>query len=349
MDPRSLAVPIVQAPLSGGPSTPRLAAAVLGAGGLGFLATGYKTADAVAKDVAELRSLTDAPFGVNLFAASATPADTEGVRSYATSLRGEAERYGVRMGQPRHDDDGFNEKLDLLVSERVALVSFTFGCPHADVFTRLRDAGIGAWVTVTSVAEAALARTAGADALVVQGFEAGGHRGYFVDGAEAEEIGLLSLLRLIAARVPLPLVASGGIADGAALAAVLSAGAAAAQIGTAFMLTPEAGTGDVQRAALRGGGRTALTRAFTGRRARGIVNRFMAEHEADAPVAYPDVHHLTAPIRAAARAAGDPGAINLWAGQTHVLAREEPAAEVVARLVREAREAAAAAAGRLGP
>ncbi|MGO9322340.1 MAG: NAD(P)H-dependent flavin oxidoreductase [Solirubrobacteraceae bacterium] len=340
MDLGDLREPIVQAPLAGGASTPRLAAAVSEAGGLGFLAAGYKTTDAVREDIRELRSLTGEAFGVNVFAPPARAGGDEALARYAARLRAEADRYGVALGEPRHDDDEFLAKLELLAAERVAIVSFTFGCPHADVLARLYEAGCDVWVTVTNPDEAVEARAAGADALVVQGFEAGGHRGYFVDGPDAEDLGLLAALRLVASRVDLPLVAAGGIADGASVAAVMCAGAVAAQLGSALMLTPEAGTSELHRAALAESSATRLTRAFSGRQARGIVNRFMEEHSADAPIAYPDVHHLTTPIRAAARAGGDAQAINLWAGQAHALAQAEPAADVVRRLGAEARDTA---------
>jgi nitronate monooxygenase len=332
-----LGIPIVQAPLAGGPSTPRLAAAVAGAGGLGFLAAGYKTPAAVRDDIAEVRSLTRGAFGVNIFAPPSAARDDAAVEAYVARLRADAQRYGVEVGQPRHDDDDFDAKLALAVDERVGVVSFTFGCPDRAVFERLHEAGAEAWVTVTSPQEAVEARTAGADALVVQGYEAGGHRGSFTDEEDNEEFGLLALLRLVGHAVDVPLVAAGGIADGATVAAVLCAGARAAQIGSALMLAPEAGTSDAHREALRNPGRTALTRAFSGRQARGIVNRFMEEHTAAAPVAYPAVHHATTPIRAAARKAGDPEAVNLWAGQAHELALEAPAAEIVTRLASDAR------------
>lgn len=348
MDLSELREPIVQAPLAGGASTPRLAAAVNQAGGLGFLAAGYKTADAVRGDIRELRSLTSEPFGVNIFAPPAPRVDGGALQRYAARLRAEADRYGVQLGAPRHDDDDFAAKLALVAAERVEIVSFTFGCPQGAVVARLREAGSDVWVTVTSPDEAIEAQAAGASALVIQGFEAGGHRGYFRDGFDTEDLGLLAALRLVAHRVDLPLVAAGGIADGAAVAAALCAGAAAAQVGTALMLTPEAGTSAPHRAALASPGVTQLTRAFSGRQARGIVNRFMQEHNAQAPIAYPDVHHLTTPIRAAAREAGDPQAINLWAGQAYPLAQEAPAAEVVRRLGTEARDAARQLARRLG-
>jgi nitronate monooxygenase len=347
MDLDQLPEPIVQAPLAGGPSTPKLAAAVGEAGGFGFLAAGYKAAGAVREDIRELRSLTDLPFGVNIFSPPAPASDPAAVGRYATRMQEEAARYGVEPGELRHDDDGYDEKLELPAEERVAVVSFTFGCPAREHVAGLQTAGCDVWVTVTGPAEAVQARDAGADALVVQGFEAGGHRGYFEDDRDAEDLGLLAALRLVAARVDLPLVAAGGIADGATVAAVLCAGAAAAQIGSALMLTPEAGTSAAHREALSRSGVTRLTRAFSGRQARGIVNRFMVEHS-DAPIAYPDIHHVTTPIRAAARQAGDAEAVNLWAGQAYSLARAEPAGEVVRRLGAEARVVARELAGRLG-
>jgi nitronate monooxygenase len=202
-------------------------------------------------------------------------------------------------------------------------------------------------VTVTEPEEAVTATQAGADALVVQGIEAGGHRATFADTDGAGEIGLLALLRLVSRRVDLPQVAAGGIVDGAGVAAVLAAGARAAQIGTALMLTPEAATSSPHRAALSGHVKTATTRAFSGRRARGIVNRFMREHEAASVSAYPHVHHLTAPLRRAAREAGDAESINLWAGQAYQLAEEAPAAELVRRWGSEARAALEQALARL--
>ena len=333
-----LAVPIVQAPMGGGPSTPALAAAVAEAGGLGFLAAGYRSVEAVRADVEALRSLTGRPFGVNLFAPP-QPA-TGDVARFAGELAAEAERYGAAVGEPRHDDDGWDAKLALMRELEVPVVTFTFGCPPADVLAALPEA----WVTVTTAAEARTAAAAGAHALIVQGVEAGGHRGSFDDAAPGD-VGLLALLQLVRAEVDLPLVATGGIATGRAVAAVLAAGAAAAALGTAFMLCPEAATAPAHREAIAGGGETALTRAFTGRTARGVVNRWMREHDAGAPRAYPDVHHLTAKIRAAAREQGDAGGFHLWAGQAHRLARPIPAGELLRELAAEAHAALREAAG----
>jgi nitronate monooxygenase len=338
--------PVVLAPLAGGPSTPALAAEVSEAGGFGFLAGGYLTAEALAADIADVRARTSTPLGVNLFVPGTQDVDERAVRAHLERLQPEAHRYGVDIGRARFDDDEWESKLALLERERVAVVSFTFACPPRETIEALQRRGSEVWLTVTDLAEARAARDAGADALVLQGFEAGGHRASWRDGDEHEELSVLALLRLVATEVELPLIAAGGIADGAAVAAVLAAGAAAAQVGTAFLRATEAGTHEAHRAALASDVPTALTRAFTGRRARGLVNRFLLEHSGGAPVAYPHIHHATAPLRAEARRRNDAGGFNLWAGQTHRLARDEPAGEIVRRLSREAQTALDRAAAR---
>ena len=330
--------PVIQAPLGGGPSTPALAAAVSEAGGLGFLAAGYRSPAAVRDEIAECRRLSGRPFGVNQFVPGPALANRDALDAYGSALAGEAARYGVPLGEPVHDDDGWDEKLALFADERVPVVSVTFGCPSSAEVEMLHAAGCALWVTVTTPAEAATAQARGADALVAQGVEAGGHRGSFDDAAPGD-VGLLALLQLVRAVSDLPLVATGGIATGRGIAAVLAAGAAAAQLGTAFLLTPEAATSPAHREALREARSTALTRAFTGRSARGIENRFMRDHEDDVPQGYPEVHHLTAPVRVAAREQGDADGFHVWAGQAHPLALELPAGDLVRRLAEEARAA----------
>ena len=323
--------------MAGGPSTPALAIAVCEAGGLGFLAAGYKRAEALRDEIHAVRAATAAPFGVNLFVPSPEPADGSHLHVYLQHLKPEAERQGAELGEARFDDDDWAAKLEVLYEERPAVASFTFGCPDEAVVNRLHGVGVAVWVTVTNVPEALAAREAGADALVVQGAEAGGHRGGFIDdGSDEGGIGLLALLRTVAGATPVPLIATGGIMDGAALAAVLCAGASAAQIGTALMLAPEAGTPDAQRSALAERRPTRVTRAFTGRAARGIVNRFMTEHHDVAPVAYPEIHHVTSPLRAAARRRGDADGFNLWAGQAHELVQARPAGEIVRQMAADA-------------
>ncbi len=333
--PADLDVPIVLAPLAGGPATVELASAVSAAGGLGFLAAGYLSADALGERMA---AMTVRPSGVNVFVPS--PSAGEDVGAYAARLAAEGP-----VGEPRADDDDWDAKLALLQASPPDVVSFTFGLPDLAVIAALRERDIAVWLTVTTPDEAEAAVAAGADAVVAQGAEAGGHRGGFDDAGEA--IGTLALVQLIAARVRVPIVAAGGVSKGAGLAAVLAAGASAGAVGTAFLRATEAGTSGAHREALATTRATALTRAFTGRTARGIVNTFMRRHEAAAPRAYPAVHHLTAPLRAQARAAGDAENINLWAGQAHALAREAPAAEIMAELMDGARAAVARAGQRL--
>ena len=316
--------------MSGGPSTPALAAAVSGAGGLGFIAAGYKSVDEVAREISAVQASTSRAFGVNIFVPARREADDDAIAAYAETLAAEAERYRVALGEPRWTDDEWAAKLELVRRERPAIVSFTFGCPDREVVSWLQARGISVWITVTTPAEARLAATVGVDALVVQGAEAGGHQSSFEDTDDAP-IGLVALLQLVRRTTNLPLVAAGGIGSGAGVAAALALGASAAQIGSALMRTPEAGTSVAHRTALAHDAPTTLTRAFTGRRARGIVNRFVLEHDPRAPQGYPHVHYLTAPIRAAARAADDADAINLWAGQAYRMAEATPAGELVER------------------
>jgi nitronate monooxygenase len=329
-----LPLPVVQAPMAGGPSTVALAAAVSEAGGLGFLAAGYLTAERMAADVAAARGATPRPFGVNLFVGGGEPADPEAVAAYTARLAPTAAAAGVALGEPRFDDDAFAAKVEALLADTPRVVSFTFGLPDPDAAARLRAAGAELWMTVTNAAEARAAVAALApDALVVQGLEAGGHRGVFDDADDALELGLLAAVELVADAAPgVPLVAAGGLMTAPAVAAVLAAGAAAAQCGTAYLLADEAGTSATQRAATRTDAPTVLTRAFSGRTARGIVNRWHLEHAGAAPRAYPEVHHVTAPLRAHGRTAGDPDLVNLWAGQGHQLAQAGPAAEITRRL-----------------
>lgn len=337
--------PIVQAPMAGGASCPELAAAVSEAGGLGFLAAGYKTADGMYQEIKQLRGLTGRSFGVNLFMPQPAYADSAAVDVYRHQLAGEASWYGTPLGDPDSGrDDGYEAKLAVLRDDPVAVVSFTFGCPTADAVARLRHAGTFTVVTATTVDEALAAQNAGADAVCVQGVEAGGHQGTHRDdpAGDGAGIGLLTLIARIREAVGLPIVAAGGIMRGGQIAAALAAGAEAAQLGTAFLVCPESGANTLHKQAMTSPlfGRTELTRAFSGRPARGLVNRFMREHGPYAPAAYPEVHHLTTGLRKAAAKAGDPQAMALWAGQGHRLARALPAGRLVEVLAAETAAAA---------
>lgn len=333
-------MPLVQAPMAGGASGPPLAAALCEAGALGFLAAGYKTAAAMTAEIAELRAATGLPFGVNLFVPGEAAAGVvaEQVGAYRDRLAPEAARLGVELGEvPPHGlDDDWHAKVAALLAAPVPVVSFTFGCPDRGLLADFRARGTATAVTVTTSEEAERAAAAGPDLLVVQGGEAGAHQGRW-DNCDAEPYGLLALLGLVRAVTDVPCVAAGGIMTGGQIAAVLAAGAVAAQLGTAFLRCPESGAPAAYKAALADTryDRTRLTRAFSGRPARGLVNGFLARHTAHAPAAYPEVHYATAPLRRASAEAGDPEAMALWAGQGWRLAREEPAATVVKRLADE--------------
>lgn len=328
--------------MAGGASCPPLAAAVSGAGGLGFLAAGYKTAEGMREEVKEVRGLTSKPFGVNLFMPQpeSRAADRAAVEAYRQRLAGESEWYETPLGDPEGDaDDGFDAKVAVLLEEPVPVVSFTFGCPSRDTLDAFARVGTYTVVTVTTPEEAQSAQWAGADAVCVQGIEAGGHQSTHRDDPQADGagLGLLSLVSQVRETVQVPIIATGGLMRGAQIAAVLAAGADAAQLGTAFLVCPESAAHELHKQAMTNPlfVRTELTRAFSGRPARGLVNRFVREHGKHAPAAYPQVHQLTSGLRRAAAKAGDAQGMSLWAGQGHRMARKLPAGRLVEVLAAE--------------
>ncbi|MGV0794770.1 nitronate monooxygenase [Mycolicibacterium sp. XJ1819] len=333
-DLRDLDKPVIVAPMAGGPSTPALAAAASSAGGLGFVAAGYLTAEVFAERLAATREPTGGPVGANLFVPQPSAATPASIERYTAALAADADRYGVDLGVPRFDDDGWAAKLDVLCDVRPDVVSFTFGVPSADECARLRSAGIGTVGTVTTLDEARQAAAAGVDALVAQGPSAGGHRGTFDPTAQPATQPLDDLIAAVSADLALPVVAAGGLMTADDVDRVLRAGAVAAQLGTAFLLADEAGSGPVQRAALQNTEftETAVTKAFSGRYARGLRNRFIDAHEAEAPLGYPEIHYLTSPLRAAAVRAGDPHGVNVWAGTGFRAAAPGSVAEIMRRL-----------------
>jgi nitronate monooxygenase len=334
MDLRELAAPVLGAPMAGGPSTPRLATAVSEAGGLGFLAAGYLSAERLAADIAEARVLGSGPLGVNLFVPHQSAGIPARLESYREALQPWAQHYGVEPGAPRTDDDEWAAKIEVVADMAPEAVSFTFALPPAAVLKRLRGLGILTLVTATTVAEARAAVAAGADALVVQGPDAGGHRGTFNPAVRPADQPLPELLSAVAAAAPVPLVAAGGVSTAADTRALQSRGAWAVQVGTALLLADEAGTNPVHRGALHNDEftETTITRVFSGRYARGLTNAFIWEFDAVAPLGYPEIHYMTAPIRRAAVAAGDAHGTNLWAGTGFRSAQQVPAAEIVAGL-----------------
>jgi nitronate monooxygenase len=321
--------PVAVAPMAGGPSTAELVIAAAGAGALGFLAAGYKTPAAMTAEIAAVRATTSEPFGVNVFVPGTPCADPGALDRYLRFLGTTGP-----LGDGTWDDDGFDGKVAALLADPPPVTSFTFGCPAAEVIRALQDAGSLVMVTVTSPGEAVLAAAAGADALCVQGYEAGAHRGTFVNDDEpGRDYGLLSLIGEVARVTDLPQVAAGGIMGPRQVRAVIAAGATAAQCGTAFLRSPESGAHPRYKAALADPRYTATTttRAFSGRLARGLVNQFIRDH-ADAPAAYPEINNATRPLRAAAAARGDTESMSLWAGQGYRSATDQPAGEIIERL-----------------
>jgi nitronate monooxygenase len=328
--------PFVGAPMAGGPSTPALAAAVCAAGGLGQLAGAYLGVQALRDQVARTRELTSRPFGVNLFVPTDTTADAgPQLERYASLLQPEAERQGLTLPAPDwQDTDHWQDKLAVLLSDPVAVVSFHFGCPPEPLVQQLHDVGTRVLVSATTPDEAVAAQGVGADAVCLQAATAGGHRGTHTVAATPNDLDAPALLAAVRPLVSVPLVVAGGLATSQQVRAVLDAGAAAVQVGTALLRTPEAGTRQAHREALVSGELpgTVVTRAFTGRPARVLRNGFVDRFGASAPAAFPVVGQLTAGLRARAASAGDVHGMALYAGTGHRDARSVPAGEVVREL-----------------
>lgn len=325
---------VVAAPMAGGPTVPALVTAAAAAGGVGFLAAGYKTPDALAREIDAVRAGTDV-FGVNIFFPERRTTDREALARFRDRLA----EFSNGLGALTPDIDGigddsdyFDAKVALMIDRRVPLVSFTFGCPSADVVDELHRAGCSVGVTVTSADDARTAAAAGADWLCVQGPEAGGHRSTFDRDLTPPTQPLDELLRDVRAAVDVPLVASGGIATKQRADEVRALGAVAVQVGTALLRTDEAATKPAHADALADSARTetVVTRAYSGRPARGLRNRFIDALDGDSAPEYPAVNTLTGPLRKANSA--DPDIINLWAGTAFREARVESAVQTIERL-----------------
>ena len=326
-------LPLVGAPMAGGPTTPELVAAVSRAGGLGLLAAGYLSPAALGEAVDATRELAGAePFGVNVFVPGEdAPGGWAEYRDRLATAFPAVELPTL----PRWSDDHYQEKLALLAdaSRAVDLVTFTFGLPSVSDVERLHLAGSAVGVTVTNADDARAAADVGADLIIAQGAGAGGHQSTFSVAADAPTASTADVVLAVAAAVDLPVIAAGGVCCRFDVVDLLEAGAAAVAVGTLLMTADEAGTRPAHRAALLAGDRdTVMTRCFTGRPARALANAFTDAHTAAAPAAYPHVHYLTAPIRAAAAADGDPEGLNLWAGEGHRGCTEAPAADILASL-----------------
>jgi len=335
--------PIVQAPMAG-TSTPELAAAVSNAGALGSLGLGSSSAGAAAQMIAAFRERSRRSLNLNVFCHSPAQPDPDRERRWLARLAPEFERFSAPAPSSLHEIyRTFREQDDmlrLLVAEKPRVVSFHFGLPEPAQIRALRDAGITLFGSATSLAEARALAKAGVHAIVAQGYEAGGHRGVFDPTAEDARLGTLALTRVLVKNLELPIIAAGGIMDGAGIAAVLRLGAAAAQLGTAFVLCDESAADPGYRALMlsEAAHHTVMTPAISGRPARSLPNRFTALTQtvtaAEIP-AYPIAYDAAKALHAAGKARGDFGFGATWAGQGAPLARAMPAAELVATLRRE--------------
>jgi nitronate monooxygenase len=338
--------PVIQAPLAGGGDTPELVSAVSNAGGLGFIGAAYLSPEQIALSAREVKSKTSRPFGINLFApmtptsASASPeAAMRRVAPYFSELGLPA------PSLPAGPSITFSDQLAAALETGASVFSFTFGPLPKEAMQALKQKKLFVMGTATTVNEAIELEKSGVDAVVAQGSEAGGHRGTFQGDFSASMIGTISLVPQIVDAVRVPVIASGGIMDGRGIAAALALGACAVQMGTAFLTCKESGVPDAYREAILNAmeDQTRLTRAFSGRPARGIVNRFMTEVESgdgdEAILQFPLQNMLTRPLRTAAAKNGRAEFLSLWAGQGVRMARRQSAAELVARLVRETESA----------
>lgn len=336
-------VPIVQAPMAG-VSTPALAAAVSNAGGLGSIGVGATDAAGARAMIADLKSRTDRAFNVNLFVHGPAQADAARETAWLEWLSPLFAEFGAEPPKALKTiyksfaDD--QEMLAVLVETKPPVVSFHFGVPSPEAIRTLKHIGTTLLATATSLEEARKIEAAGIDAIVAQGIEAGGHRGMFDPSAPDDGLGTIALTRLLTQKTGLPVIAAGGIMDGAGIAAVLDLGASAAQLGTAFIACPESAADEAYRAALTGPGayHTWLTSLISGRPARALANRFTELHKSVAgrlPPDYPIAYDAGKALHAAAKLKGEHGFGAQWAGQGAPLARTMPAAELIATLVRE--------------
>jgi nitronate monooxygenase len=331
---------VIQGPMGGGPSTPELAAAVSNAGGLGSLGAAYLSPDQLGEAIRKMRSFTSQPFNINLFAGGWSSSQRVDARPMLALLAEVHEQLGLPAPvAPTPFEDQFPTQLEVVLDARPAIFSFTFGIPDRDAMSRLKARGIVIVGTATTVDEARQLEQASVDAVVAQGAEAGAHRGTFAHSFESSMVPTLELVRACATAVKLPIIATGGLMDGRDIRSAMNAGASAAQLGTAFLPCPESGASNAYKRAILSAkaDTTVVTRAFSGRPARGLKNGFIAKLEGreNLILPYPLQNALTRPMRTAAAQRGIADYLSLWAGQGVARARAMPAGELVARLVQE--------------
>ena len=331
---------IIQAPMGGGPSTPELVAAVSNAGGLGSLGASYLPPDQIVETIRRIRELTAKPFNVNLFAGgykTEKRVDPGPMLALLAEIHATLELPPPVV--PVLSPDPFADQFEAVLEARPAVFSFTFGIPRGDAMARLRARSIVTLGTATTAEEARMLEEAGVDAIVAQGAEAGAHRGTFIGPFEAAMIPTLDLVTEIVTGVSVPVIASGGLMDGHDITVAMRHGASAAQLGTAFLTCPESGAPEAHKQAILAARKdtTVITRAFSGRPARGLANAFVArlEGKEDTILPYPLQNILTRAMRTAAAKQGDAGWLSLWAGSGVARARAMRAGDLVRRLVEE--------------
>ena len=335
-----ISYPIIQAPMAGGITTPELVAAVSNAGGLGALGAGYVSPDAMRQAIRQIRALSSRPFAVNLFIPAAAQASLEAVQKACAVLERVCAELPMTFDlvQPPYVPN-FAEQMAVIVQEKVPIFSFVFGLLSSDWITTLQQNGTILIGTATTLAEARALEAQGIDMVVVQGSEAGGHRGSFMDTAENSLLPLNRLLPELVAHLRIPIIAAGGIMNGRGIAAALKLGAAGVQMGSAFLCCEESGAHASYKQALWDSrdDRTVLTRAFSGKLARGIRNKFITDMatQQDAILEYPIQHALTSPLRKTAQALNCTDFMSMWAGQSAHLSRRVNASTLMAQLVEE--------------
>jgi nitronate monooxygenase len=332
--------PVIQGPMGGGPSTPELVATVSNAGGLGSLGAAYLKPDEITATIRKIQSLTGRPFSVNLFAGGYNAKPMPDPKPMLEILGEIHARFGLpEPVMPQLPPDPFPAQLEAVLDSGAPIFSFTFGIPNADSLARLQAQHVTIIGTATTVAEAKLLAAAGVDAVVAQGAEAGAHRGTFAGPFEQSLVPTFELVANIRAAVSSPVIASGGLMDGHDIRAALKLGASAAALGTAFLVSPESGAAAVHKQAILAAksNSTSITRAFSGRPARGLTNTFMDKlaGREDIILPYPLQNILTRAMRTASASRGDAGFLSLWAGTGVTRSRQLPAAELVRRLVAE--------------
>jgi nitronate monooxygenase len=339
----NISVPIIQAPMAGGPTSSSLVSAVSNAGGLGMIGAGYMSPSALKQQIQEVKRLTDKPFGVNLFVPTRYIVDDESLQKANSLLEPIRSDLGVEPPRqlPNYDRDmeTFHRQINVILEEKISICSFTFGIPSQELMEKLKKKSIMIIGTATSVQEAIMNEMAGMDAVVVQGVESGGHRGTFLGDPEQSLIGLISLIPQVADNIGIPIIAAGGIMDGRGVMAAKCLGAKCVQMGTAFLVCDESGANLLHKDAIMQSteDKVVLTKSFSGKLARGVNNHFievMKPFEDSFPE-YPLQNELTNGIRKASKEAGNIECMSLWAGQSPRLAKKQSVKELIDNIKHE--------------